>query len=111
MYTKQAELKAGLMFLVALAGLLFVLFRAGGSRLPWAKGPSIHLRFAQGFAAPHVGDPVMMNGLRIGTVKAVGQGTEVRGVPGADGKTLRSRTTTARGCGSTARTASPARCS
>jgi hypothetical protein len=30
----------------------------------------------------------MMNGLRIGTVKAVGQGTEVRGVPGADGKTL-----------------------
>ncbi|MBL9087989.1 MAG: hypothetical protein JNM10_12700 [Planctomycetia bacterium] len=88
MYTKQAELKAGLMFLVALAALLFVLFRAGGSRLPWAKGPSIHLRFVQGFAAPHVGDPVMMNGLRIGTVKAVGQGTEVRGVPGPDGKTL-----------------------
>jgi len=88
MYTQRAELKAGVMFLAALAALLFVLFRAGGSRLPWAKGPSLHLRFVQGFAAPHVGDPVMMNGLRIGTVKAVGQGTEVRGVPGADGKTL-----------------------
>jgi ABC-type transporter Mla subunit MlaD len=88
MYTKRAELKAGAIFLVALAALLFVLFRAGGSRLPWAKGPSIHLRFAQGFAAPVVGDPVLMNGRRIGTVKAVGQDVEVRGVPGANGKTI-----------------------
>ena len=88
MYTKHAELKAGAIFVIALAALMFVLYRAGGSRLPWAKGPSIHLRFAQGFAAPHVGDPVVMNGLRIGTVKAVGQGLEVRGVPGPDGRTI-----------------------
>lgn len=88
MYTKRAELKAGLIFVAALGAMLFLLYRAGGSRLPWQQGAALHLRFAQGFAAPRTGDPVYMNGLKIGTVVEVGQGTEVRGVPGPDGTTI-----------------------
>lgn len=88
MYTKHAELKAGILVLVALGVLGFFIYRAGGSRLPWAEGEKLHLRFEQGFAAPSRGDPVVMNGLRIGTVVGVGQGVEVRGEAGPDGKTL-----------------------
>lgn len=78
MYTKNAELKAGLVIVVAIAGLLFLLFRAGGSRLPWAKYREVWLRFEQGFAAPVKDDPVYMNGFQIGTVTRVWQQEETR---------------------------------
>jgi ABC-type transporter Mla subunit MlaD len=88
MYTKNAELKAGILVVVAIGALLGFLYKAAGSKLPWAEGPKIHLRFEQGFAAPTRGDPVTMNGLRVGTVASVAQATEPRGTPGPDGKTI-----------------------
>jgi hypothetical protein len=88
MYTKRAELKAGLLVLVALAALLYLVFKASGSRLPWADGQKIHLRFDQGFTAPVEGDAVLMNGVKVGTVSVVTQAVEIRGQPGKDGTTI-----------------------
>src|SRR5262245_3562429 len=89
MYTPKAELKAGLLVVAAASALLFFIYKAAGSRLPWAsKGPLIHLRFEQGFTAPNAGGPVLMNGLKIGRVDRIGQKEEVRGAPGKDRKTI-----------------------
>jgi ABC-type transporter Mla subunit MlaD len=78
MYTKNAELKAGLVVVAAIAALLFLLFRATGSRLPWADVREIWLRFEQGYAAPVKDDPVYMNGFEVGRVMRVWQAEEIR---------------------------------
>ena len=88
MYTPKAELKAGLVVLAALSVLGVFLYRASGSRLPWAHGDTLSLRFEQGFAAPSKGDAVRMNGLKIGVVESVTQKTELRGAPDKDGRTI-----------------------
>ena len=48
MYTKKAELKVGILVLVALAILLGLLFFAGGEYKPWGSYARWNLRFAQG---------------------------------------------------------------
>jgi hypothetical protein len=88
MYTKRAELKAGLLVLIALGAFLYLVYKASGSRLPWTEGERIHLRFEQGFTAPVAGDALLMNGVKIGFVSSVTQAVEIRGKPGPDGKTI-----------------------
>jgi len=81
MYTKHAEFKAGIVVLLSLGTFLGFLFLSGGSELPWAPHRFVYLRFTQGYAAPHVDDPVMMNGIEIGKVKSVRQAEETRTGP------------------------------
>lgn len=81
MYTKNAELKAGLVVLLAVGTLLGFLFVAGGSRLPWAERRHVSMRLEQGFAAPKKDDPVLMNGVTIGTVESIRQESEIRKGP------------------------------
>lgn len=78
MYTKRAELKAGLVVVAALAALLFFLYFAGGQVKPWAKHEYWNLRLEQGRNAPRPGDPVQMNGYIVGQVERVEQAEETR---------------------------------
>jgi ABC-type transporter Mla subunit MlaD len=78
MQTKHAELKAGVVVLLAIGVLLALLWLASGSEWPWTPHRHIFIRFEQGFAAPIVGDPVLMNGVEIGNVKAIEQREERR---------------------------------
>jgi ABC-type transporter Mla subunit MlaD len=71
--TKNAELKAGVVVVVAIVVLLAFLWISSGAEWPWTPHRSIWIRFEQGFAAPKVGDPVLMNGFEIGTVADVMQ--------------------------------------
>jgi ABC-type transporter Mla subunit MlaD len=79
MYTKRAEFKAGAVVLLAIAALLALLYFAGGSEPIWGDWRYVHIRFAQGFVAPKVGDPAELNGVPIGRVKQVLQREEIRG--------------------------------
>ncbi len=83
MYTKRAEFKAGVVVIVALAGLLALVYFAGGEEPIWGDWRHIHIRFTQGYVAPKVGDPVLMNGIRVGRISAVDQREEIRGDGGA----------------------------
>ncbi len=78
MHTKNAELKAGLVVLVAAGVLLAFLWYAGGAESLFAKKRTIHVRFEQGYAAPVEGDAVYMNGFEVGKVIQVVQKTEIR---------------------------------
>ena len=78
MKTKHAEFKAGIVVLAAIAALLTGLFLTSGAEWPWTKHREIHLRLAQGYAAPKVGDPLYMNGVQIGKVFEVVQKVEER---------------------------------
>ncbi len=78
MHTKNAEFKAGLTLLGGLVVLLGFLFYASGAKSPWAEYRRLHLRFKQGFLAPTVGDPVLMNGVEVGRVESVSQAAEER---------------------------------
>src|SRR6267378_800868 len=78
MHTKHAEFKAGLLVLAALSALLVGLFYTSGAELPWTKRREIHLRLAQGYAAPVKGDPLFMNGVKIGYISEVQQKVEDR---------------------------------
>lgn len=79
MYTKRAEFKAGLVVLLAIAALLALVYFAGGSEPIWGDYRYVHIRFAQGFVAPEVGDPARLNGVAIGRVSEVIQKEEHRG--------------------------------
>ncbi|MDJ0520743.1 MAG: hypothetical protein QNJ90_01570 [Planctomycetota bacterium] len=79
MYTKRAEFKAGVVVLAAIAGLLALVYFAGGEEPIWGNYRHIYLRFSQGYVAPKIGDPVLMNGIRVGRISAVEQREEVRG--------------------------------
>ncbi len=83
MYTKQAEFKAGVVVLLAVAGLLALVYFAGGSEPIWGNYRYVDIRFKQGYVAPRVGDPVQMNGVKIGRVSEVRQAEEVRGQGGS----------------------------
>ncbi len=78
MYTPHAEMKAGIVVLVALAVLLGFLYLVSGEEGLWAKKREIRIRFEQGFAAPKEGDPVLMNGVKIGRISEVVQREERR---------------------------------
>src|SRR5437762_4338664 len=78
MQTKNAELKAGVVVLLAIGVLLYFLWVISGSEWPWTPHRHIWIRFEQGFAAPVVGDPIKMNGVEIGTIKDVEQKEEYR---------------------------------
>ncbi len=78
MYTPRAELKAGLVVLLALAGLLALVYYAGGAEPIWREYRYVHVRFEQGFLAPRVGDPAYMNGTPIGRVSEILQREELR---------------------------------
>ena len=78
MYTKHAELKAGIVVILAMTVLLGLLWLAGGSESLFAKYREIHIRFEQGFAAPVKGDSVFMNGLKVGRILSSGQREETR---------------------------------
>lgn len=78
MDTKRAELKAGIVVILAASVLLYFLWVTTGAEWPWTPHRTIHIRFEQGFAAPHLKDPVLMNGFEIGKVVAVVQREEER---------------------------------
>lgn len=82
MYTKRAEFKAGVIVLLAIAGLLTLVYFAGGEEPIWGSWRHIYIRFSQGYVAPKIGDPVLMNGIRVGRISAVEQREEVRGQGG-----------------------------
>ena len=58
MYTKRAEIKAGLTVLVSIVLLLGLLFYATGIDVPWKDRDKVFLRFTQGSVAPDIGDEV-----------------------------------------------------
>ncbi len=78
MYTPRAELKAGVVVLLAIVGLLALVYYAGGAEPIWRQWRYVELRFQQGFLAPKVGDQAYMNGVAIGRVSDVAQREEIR---------------------------------
>jgi ABC-type transporter Mla subunit MlaD len=76
-YAKHAELKAGIVVLAASAALLGLLFFATGGTL-WGDWAYYHLRVAAGDLAPKAGDPVLVNGVDVGSVTEVELRTEER---------------------------------
>src|SRR5688572_28682954 len=77
MYTKRAELTAGLVVLASLAVFLWLLFMATGKGF-FKEHAYWHVRFSQGDSAPEAGDDVMYLGLPIGRVSKVSQQSELR---------------------------------
>src|SRR5262245_62058443 len=77
MYTKRAELTAGLVVIVGIAVLLWFLYVATGKGF-FQEYAYWHVRFAQGEAAPEEGDEVLYLGLPVGRVGSVEQRAEVR---------------------------------
>lgn len=77
MYTKRAELVAGLVVLVAIGGLLAFLYFAGGANPLFAEWRHVHVRFDPGYLAPSTGDKVEMNGVEVGRVVEVRQAQEI----------------------------------
>lgn len=77
MYTKRAELTAGLVVLAALAVFLWFLYVATGKGF-FQEYATWHVRFAQGEAASEVGDDVVYLGVPVGRVSKVEQRSEVR---------------------------------
>ncbi len=77
MYTKRAELTAGLVVLAGVGAFLWLLFVATGRGF-FERFSRWHVRFAQGDAAPEEGDAVLYLGLTIGRVARVSQAIEER---------------------------------
>jgi ABC-type transporter Mla subunit MlaD len=77
MYTKRAELTAGLVVIAALAAFVWFLFMATGKGF-FKEHAYWHVRFTQGDSAPESGDDVMYLGLPIGRVSKVSQRSELR---------------------------------
>ena len=77
MYTKRAELTAGLVVLGGIAAVLALLYVATGRGF-FSQFTHWHVRFAQGDAAPVDGDAVYYLGLEIGRVSKVMQASETR---------------------------------
>jgi ABC-type transporter Mla subunit MlaD len=77
MYTKRAELTAGLVVIAGLAAFIWFLYMATGKGF-FEKHAHWYVRFDQGDSAPGVGDDVMYLGLVIGRVSQVWQRAEVR---------------------------------
>jgi ABC-type transporter Mla subunit MlaD len=80
-YTKHAEAKAGIVMLLGIAALLGFLYVASGESL-FSSWRYVHIRFEQGKLAPKTDDPVLIDGVRVGTVKEVTLATVFRS--GAD---------------------------
>src|SRR5688572_27973616 len=77
MYTKRAELTAGLVVLAGLAVFLWFLYVATGKGF-FQEYAHWHVRFAQGESAPEAGDDVVYLGMSVGRVAKVEQRSEVR---------------------------------
>ncbi len=77
MYTKRAELTAGLVVLGGIAAVLALLYVATGRGF-FRSFTHWHVRFAQGDVAPVEGDAVYYLGLEIGRVSKVMQASETR---------------------------------
>jgi hypothetical protein len=77
MYTKRAELTAGLVVLGGIAAVLALLYVATGRGF-FRTFTHWHVRFAQGDVAPVEGDAVYYLGLEIGRVSKVMQASETR---------------------------------
>lgn len=77
MYTKRAELKAGLVVLTAIFAILALLYFAGGAEPIWGDYRYVHLRFEPGYVAPKAGDEVKMLGVHVGRVTEVRQAEQV----------------------------------
>lgn len=77
MYTKHAELKAGILVLAATAALLWFLFYATGADFlkSWAH---ISLRVQSGRLAPKEGDAVYLNGVMVGQIESIRWESETR---------------------------------
>jgi ABC-type transporter Mla subunit MlaD len=86
MYSKNAELKAGIVVLSATIALFALLFVATGGAI-WGSWRHVHLRIEPGDLAPKVGDAVQMNGVDVGRVEDVRLAQEVREEDGPGGKT------------------------
>src|SRR5262245_16267737 len=77
MYTRRAELTAGIVVLAGIAVFIWFLYMATGKGF-FQKHAYWHVRFDQGDSAPGVGDDVMYLGLSVGRVSQVWQRSEVR---------------------------------
>lgn len=77
MYTRRAELTAGIVVLAGIAVFVWFLYVATGKGF-LQDHAYWHVRFAQGDSAPGVGDDVMYLGLAVGRVSQVWQRSEVR---------------------------------
>lgn len=82
MYTKHAEFKAGVIVLLALAGLGVLVWFAAGAESFFDEWREVHVRFKPGVIAPKVGDDVYVLGKDVGTVESVTIEEEIRGVGG-----------------------------
>lgn len=77
MYTKRAEVAAGLVVLGGVGAFLWLLYVATGRGF-FERYSVWHVRFAQGDSAPEAGDAVVYLGLSIGRVAKVTQASEQR---------------------------------
>jgi ABC-type transporter Mla subunit MlaD len=77
MYTRRAELTAGLVVLAGIGALLALLYVTTGRGF-MKEYSHWHVRFAQGESAPVEGDSVYYLGLEVGRVHKVRQASEVR---------------------------------
>lgn len=77
MYEKRAELKVGIVVILASIALLALLYFATGGGF-WSDWRYVHLRLDAGELSPRKGDPVFLNGVEIGSVDEVVLKREVR---------------------------------
>ena len=77
MYARHAEIRVGLLVIGASLALLGLLFYATGGGI-WGEWRYVTLRFRPGNLAPREGDPIQVNGVKVGTVDKVDLKTEIR---------------------------------
>lgn len=77
MYARHAEVKVGLLVIGASVALLGLLFFATGSAF-FGEYRYVTLRFEPGNLAPREGDPIQLNGVKVGTVHSVDLRTDTR---------------------------------
>jgi ABC-type transporter Mla subunit MlaD len=77
MYARHAEIRVGLLVIGASLALLGLLFYATGGGF-WGEWRYVTLRFRPGNLAPREGDPIQVNGVKVGTVDRVDLKTEIR---------------------------------
>lgn len=77
MYAKRAELKVGVLVLLASVALFLLVYFASGESF-WTDWRELHMRLQPGDLAPKKGDPIRINGVEVGKVDLVELHTATR---------------------------------